>query len=339
MFSFVERDAILRLNNPSRRGVVSEQTSLNLRNGIQPMVVIGGETKLLAVIGDPVRHSLSPLIQNAAIARLGLNWLYLALPVPAEALPAAIRGLHAVGAVGVNVTIPHKQSVIPLLSAITPVAQRLQSVNTLYRLGNGQWGGTNTDLAGFIAPLQQRGLDLAGSNALVLGCGGSARAVVAGCASLGCRHVRVAGRQSEHLQRFLASTAGLADGLTGVHWSNLDAVLPNMQLVVNTTPVGMAPNSEASPLTEQQVQLLRKGCLVLDIIYTPRPTRLLQWAHAHGCTTIDGLAMLVGQGAAALRLWSRREDVDEDTMLAVATEALSPAEENRERRAGSDGLP
>ena len=304
---------------------------LNLRNGIQDMVVISGETKLLAVIGDPVRHSLSPLIQNTAIAQLGLDWLYLALPVSGEDLATVIRGLHAIGTVGLNVTIPHKQSVISLLSAITPVAQRLQSVNTLYRLDNGQWAGTNTDLAGFVAPLQQRGVEMAGRNALVLGCGGSARAVVAGCATLGCHHVWVAGRQPERLQRFLASSADLADGLTGVHWSDLGAVLPTMQLVVNTTPVGMAPNHQACPLTEQQVQQLNPDCLVLDIIYTPRPTQLLLWANAHGCATIDGLEMLVGQGAAALRLWSQREDVDEDAMLAIATKALSPSKASQGR--------
>ena len=289
------------------------------------MVVVDGETKLLAVIGDPVKHSLSPLIQNAAIERLGLNWLYLALPVPAEGLAAAINGLHAVGAVGVNVTIPHKQTVMPRLGEITPVAQRIGAVNTLYRLDNGDWAGTNTDLAGFMAPLQRRGLELAGSSALVLGCGGSARAVVAGCASLGCQRIWVAGRRSERLQRFLNGSAGLVDGLEGLHWSDLATVLPAVQLVVNTTPVGMVPNRKACPLSEAQVRQLNPCCWVVDIIYTPRPTQLLLWANAHGCSTIDGLEMLVGQGTAALRIWSRREDIDEDLMLAVATEALASA--------------
>ena len=293
------------------------------------MAGIKGSTKLLAVLGDPVGHSLSPVLQNAAIHKLKLDWCYLALPVSATALPVALEGLHALGAVGLNVTIPHKQAVMPLLRAVTPLAQRIGAVNTLLRQSHG-WSGDNTDMAGFMAPLLRQGADLSNTTALVLGGGGSARAVVAGCGALGCGRILVAGRHPQRLQRFLADSRCLADRLEGVPWSGLDAVLGSVELVVNTTPVGMSPAINACPLNPGQLDRLRPHTWVYDIIYTPRPTTLLRQARARGCATIDGLAMLVGQGAAALRLWSGRHDVDEDAMLTAAGAGLAAAPESRD---------
>ena len=292
------------------------------------MAAIGGSTKLLAVLGDPVSHSLSPVLQNAAIGRLGLDWCYMALPVSAAALPVALEGLHALGAVGLNVTIPHKQAVMALLHGVTPLARRIGAVNTLLRQPHG-WAGDNTDMAGFMAPLQRQGVDLRNKTALVLGGGGSARAVVAGCSALGCGRILVAGRDPQRLQRFLADARCLADHPEGVPWSGLDTVLDAVELVINTTPVGMSPATEACPLEPGQLERLRPHTCVYDIIYTPRPTTLLRQAHARGCATVDGLAMLVGQGAAALRLWSGRHDVDEDTMLRAASAALEAPPESR----------
>lgn len=286
------------------------------------MTGIRGSTKLLAVLGDPVGHSLSPVLQNAAIRKLGLDWRYMALPVSAAALPVALEGLHALGAVGLNVTIPHKQAVTPLLRKVTPLAQRLGAVNTLLRQPHG-WAGDNTDMAGFMAPLQRQEVDLRNTTALVLGGGGSARAVVAGCNALGCRRILVAGRHPQRLQRFVADARCLADHPEGVLWSGLDAVLASVELVVNTTPVGMSPATTACPLTPAQLDRLRPRAWVYDIIYTPRPTTLLRQASARGCATVDGLAMLVGQGAAALRLWSGCHGVDEDAMLTAASAALT----------------
>ena len=292
------------------------------------MAGIWGSTKLLAVLGDPVSHSLSPVLQNAAIRKLRLDWCYMALPVSATALPVALDGLHALGAVGLNVTIPHKQAVMPLLQKVTPLAQRIGAVNTLLRQPHG-WAGDNTDMVGFMAPLQRQGLDLNNTTALVLGGGGSARAVVAGCSALGCGRIVVAGRHPQRLQRFLADAQCLADHPEGVLWSGLDAVLASAELVVNTTPVGMSPTIEACPLHPGQLERLRPHTCVYDIIYTPRPTTLLRQARARGCATIDGLTMLVGQGAAALRLWSGRHDVDEDAMLTAAIAALEASPESR----------
>lgn len=291
------------------------------------MAGIGGSTKLLAVLGDPVGHSLSPVLQNAAIRKLGLDWRYMALPVSAAALPAALDGLHVLGVIGLNITIPHKQAVMPLLQAVTPLAQRIGAVNTLLRRPHG-WAGDNTDMAGFMAPLQRQGVDLNNKTALVLGGGGSARAVVAGCGALGCGRILVAGRDPQRLQRFLADAQCLANRLEGVPWSGLDDVLASVELVVNTTPVGMSPAIAACPLDPGQLERLSSHAWVYDIIYTPRPTALLRQARARGCPTIDGLAMLVGQGAAALRLWSGRHDVDEEAMLMAASAALKAPPES-----------
>ena len=291
------------------------------------MAGIGGSTKLLAVLGDPVGHSLSPVLQNAAIHKLGLDWCYMALPVSATALPVALEGLHALGAIGLNVTIPHKQAVMPLLQQVTPLAQCIGAVNTLIRQPHG-WAGDNTDMGGFMAPLQRQGVDLKGKTALVLGGGGSARAVVAGCGALGCGQIVVAGRNPRQLQRFLGEARGLVDHLEGIPWAGLDPVLASVELVVNTTPVGMSPAIEACPLHPSQLERLRPHTWVYDIIYAPRPTTLLRQSSARGCGTIDGLAMLVGQGAAALRLWSGRHEVDEDAMLMAASAALEAPPES-----------
>ncbi len=280
--------------------------------------MIGGGTALAGVLGDPVRHSLSPAMHNAAIAALGLDWAYLALPVAAADLAVVLQGLEAIDCRGLNVTLPHKQAAAALAQELTPLARRLGAVNTLVRRDGGGWLGTNTDVEGFLAPLR----GLAAREALVLGCGGSARAVVAGLVELGLGRIRVAGRDSTRLGRFLASCADWAPGLEPLAWGPaahgqpdpLAEALAGADLVVNTTPLGMASGrdpaaAEHSPLDPGQVALLRPAATVYDLIYIPRPTTLLRLAGERGCRTIDGLEMLVQQGAASLRLWSGRPDV------------------------------
>ncbi|MEA5442393.1 shikimate dehydrogenase [Cyanobium gracile] len=273
---------------------------------------IGGGTALVGVLGDPVRHSLSPAMHNAAIAELGLDWAYLALPVAASDLAVVLRALAAIDCRGLNVTLPHKQAAAGLADALTPLAQRLGAVNTLVRREGGGWLGTNTDVEGFLAPLRP----LAAREALVLGCGGSARAVVAGLVDLGLDCIRVAGRDATRLDPFIRSCADWAPGLVPLAWDPdstgsadpLGAALASADLVVNTTPVGMA-SAERSPLRADQIAALSPATTVYDLIYTPRPTALLRLAHQQGCRSIDGLEMLVQQGAASLRLWSGLQEM------------------------------
>jgi shikimate dehydrogenase len=289
-------------------------------------MAIGGATALVGVLGDPVRHSLSPAMHNAALGELGLNWVYLALPTPAAQLATVLEALRAVECRGLNVTLPHKQAVARLCQELSPLAERVGAVNTLIPLAQGGWQGTNTDVEGFLAPL--RGPTWAGREALVLGCGGSARAVVAALVELGLPRIRVAARRREPLERFVADCRAWAPQLEPLEWAApLVPALDTAALVVNTTPVGMASASDASsagrcPLTEEELAALRPGATVYDLIYTPRPTRLLEAAAARGCPTIDGLEMLVQQGAAALRLWSGIAEVPVATMRAAALRQL-----------------
>lgn len=268
------------------------------------MQLITGTTKLLGVIGDPVEHSLSPVMHNAAIASLGLDYVYLPLPVKPADLDVAIAGFNAIGLIGFSITIPHKQSIIPLLSEVSAVAQGVGAVNTVWRTDKG-WSGTNTDVEGFIAPLQAYNRDWSQTTSVILGHGGAARAVVVGLVQLGCTEIHVVGRNVQKLSHFQQSweTASLPITLQVHLWEKLLQLLPQADLVVNTTPVGMYPHVEQSPVDVATMQGLKENAIAYDLIYTPNPTQFLQQAKQQGAITIDGLEMLVQQGATALKIW------------------------------------
>ncbi|MDV3353018.1 shikimate dehydrogenase [Leptothoe sp. ISB3NOV94-8A] len=273
---------------------------------IKPLTV-KGTTQLLGVIGYPVKHSMSPIMHNAAIATLGLDYVYLPFPIAPDQLKTAIDGFAAVGLKGFNITIPHKQTIMPLLTDVSEVAQAIGAVNTVWWSDQG-WCGTNTDAAGFIAPLKALSRDWSHAPALILGNGGAARAVVAACHQLGCSNVLVVGRSADKLAAFAQSweMSPLQPNLSVHTWDRLDELLPMAGLVVNATPIGMAPKIEASPLTDGQMALLPSQTIAYDLIYVPRPTRFLQQASAAGLVTFDGLEMLVQQGAAALEIWTQQ---------------------------------
>jgi len=299
-----------------------------------PPASVTAATALVGVLGDPVRHSLSPAMHNAALRELGLDWIYLALPVTSAKLGPAVAGLEAIGCRGLNVTLPHKQAVARLCQHLSPLAERVGAVNTLLPLEGGGWQGRNTDVEGFLAPL--RGEDWRGKEALVLGCGGSARAVVAALVELDLAQIRVAGRRRELLDAFAADCSGWAPQLHTLEWPGpreaegkpLLPLLDTASLVVNTTPVGMTSTAEPSqaercPLSPAELEALSPPCCVYDLLYTPRPTTLLKQAAARGCRAVDGLEMLVEQGAAALRLWSGLNDVPVACMRAAALKHLA----------------
>lgn len=270
--------------------------------------MIKGTTKLLGVTGYPVEHSLSPVMHNAAIATLGVDYIYLPLPVKPEDLEIAIAGFTAINLVGFNVTIPHKQAILPFLSKVSPIAQAVGAVNTVQRTENG-WVGTNTDVEGFLAPLQNYNQDWSQTVAVILGNGGAARAVVAGCAQLGCAQIHVAGRNQQNLEEFRNSwvNSQLAVKLQVHLWNELPLLIPQAFLLVNTTPIGMHPHVKESPLSAAQLANLPPRAVVYDLIYNPSPTQFLQQAQQQGAVTINGLEMLVQQGAAALKIWLQQE--------------------------------
>lgn len=261
---------------------------------------ITGKTKLLGVIGDPIAHSLSPVMHNAAIAHLGLDYIYLPFQIKPEDLSVAIEGFRAINLQGFNITIPHKQAIIPLLAEISSTARLVGAVNTVYQTPQG-WAGTNTDVQGFIAPLKKM-RDWQGTQVLILGYGGAARAVVAGCQQLGCKEIHVAGRNSEKLLDFWQSWADFP-GLVSIHpWEQRAILLPHVDLVVNTTPIGTTPDVHTSPV-ELSMTGLKSGAIAYDLIYNPAKTLFLHQAEQAGATILNGLEMLVQQGAAALEMW------------------------------------
>ncbi|MFZ9739144.1 MAG: shikimate dehydrogenase [Prochlorotrichaceae cyanobacterium] len=299
-------------------------------NSQPPPLSITGTTRLLGIIGDPVKHSLSPLMHNAALGVMGLDLVYVPFPVQQEHLAAALSGFAAIGVQGFNITIPHKQAILPLLDQVTPLAQAIGAVNTVWpfydeALSMQGWQGTNTDVQGFISPLEAIPPEQTQGTALVLGCGGAARAVVAGCHQLNWQSIWVVGRDREKLQAFQHSwqETEIAPKLKIAPWSDLPQLLPQSSLVVNTTPLGMAPHGEQSPLSAEALALLPPETIVYDLIYTPSPTQLLKLAEHRGLKTIDGVEMLVQQGAAALEIWTG-QPVPVEVMRSTLRHALFP---------------
>jgi shikimate dehydrogenase len=270
-------------------------------------MLITGKTKLLGVIGDPVEHSLSPAMHNAAIAHLGLDYVYLPFPIQKDNLAKALDGFAAIALVGFNITIPHKQAIIPLLADVAPVAKAIGAVNTVWRTEQG-WEGTNTDAIGFVAPLKALERDWHNITPVILGNGGAARAVVAGCIELGCPEIRVVGRDREKLDKFKLSwqDTPVIDSVKVYLWDELPALVSETQLLVNSTPIGMSPHIDRSPVEETILKQLPESAIAYDLIYTPSPTRFLQLAKNYGVQAIDGSEMLVQQGAAALQLWLKQ---------------------------------
>lgn len=271
------------------------------------MLNITGKTKLLGIIGDPVEHSLSPVIQNKAIAELGLDYVYVPLPVKPKNLPQALEGFMAMGLVGFNATIPHKQNIIPLLDEVTSNATMIGAVNTVWRTEKG-WKGTNTDIDGFIAPLKKLNRDWSQITPVILGNGGAARAVVVGCAELECPTIHVVGRNQDKLDHFYQSWANtsLQSSIKVHSWNDLQGLILASELLINTTPVGMYPHINNSPVDEEIIKKIRPNAIAYDLIYTPRPTLFLQQAQAQGAIIIDGTEMLVQQGAKGFEIWTSK---------------------------------
>jgi shikimate dehydrogenase len=272
--------------------------------------IVTGSTQLLGVIGCPIKHSLSPVMHNAALAVLAqtsLPYIYVPLYIEAAHLKQAIQGLAYVGCRGFNVTIPHKQTIMPLLCDVSAAAKAVGAVNTVWCTEQG-WAGTNTDIQGFLSPLMSQSRNWSQGTVTVLGSGGAARAVIAACYQLNCATIQVLGRDLAKLEQlqadFLAAVPSIE--IDVYTWDLLPGLTAETALLVNTTPIGMYPKIHQSPLQADELMQLPNDAIVYDLIYTPNPTQLLQDARALGYYTIGGLEMLVQQGAAALEIWLGR---------------------------------
>ncbi len=266
--------------------------------------VIDASTRLIGILGYPVRHSLSPLIHNTALRSQGLNAVYIGLPVPPDRLGDAMAGIRALGFLGANVTIPHKEAVLPLLDSLSGRAQAVGAVNTIVAR-QGALHGDNTDVSGFLAPLQEHGSWLRGSDMVVLGAGGAARAAVYGlCAAFAPRLLTIAARRAAPAERLASGMAALGNVGT-VLLPDAAPQMTSARLIVNATPAGMHPGAGETPWAERTV--FRKGQLVYDLVYRPHETRLMREAAAQGARVLGGLPMLLGQAAAAYRQWTGKD--------------------------------
>lgn len=287
-------------------------------------MVIDGSTQLVGLIGWPVEHSLSPVMHNAAFKALGLPWCYLPLPVPPGQVEAAVRGLAALGFRGANVTVPHKRSVMMALKLVTPSAQSLGAVNTLV-IGRNVEGavamaGYNTDSMGFIGALRQGGFEPEDEgDAVVVGAGGAARAVVFGLLWSGSGRIQVLNRTLEHAQALLADLGqdpGYASRLRALPLTpeTLVESARAASLLVHTTTVGMWPHVDGSVWPGGVP--IPSHLTVFDLVYNPLETRLLGQVRRSGARAIDGLGMLVRQGALSFDLWTNQGlDIDEIAAL------------------------
>jgi shikimate dehydrogenase len=254
-------------------------------------MVLTARTRVAGVIGYPVRHSLSPVIHNAAFRELGIDWTYVAFEVPPGAAPAAVDAVRALGLAGLNVTRPHKDAVASCVDRLTPVAEALGAVNTVVPAGE-VLVGDSTDGDGFVAALgADSGFDPAGRRCVVLGAGGGGRAVVLALAGAGAADVAVVARRTEAAER--AARLGRSVGRVGAAADVADA-----DLVVNATPV-----ADEVPLGVDAAHL-RPDQLVVDLLYDPPVSTLLAAARAGGAATANGVGMLIHQAALSLTRWT-----------------------------------
>ena len=288
--------------------------------------MISGKTKIYGLIGNPVEHSISPAMHNAAFGKMGLDCAYTPFRVEKESLAAAINAVKALNMGGLNVTIPHKVAVIPFLDELEPLAQKIGAVNTIIN-DDGNLKGYNTDAGGFLNALLQKGVEPRAKKAVVIGAGGASRAISFTLMEMGAEIVILNRRQEIGWAVELA--AAISDSFKKevkaleLNNDNLTAALDSADILVNATSVGMSPDANQSPVPSM---LLKAQLVVFDAVYNPLKTRLLAEAESSGALTVSGIDMLVWQGALAFELWTGVK-APIDIMKASVLKALSNNED------------
>jgi len=276
---------------------------------------IDAHTQFCGVIGNPVEHSLSPAIHNAAFQKLGLNFVYLAFQV--ETIGDAIKGIRALGNFrGASVTIPHKMAAVPFLDSVEPTARHIGAINTIVSAG-GILTGYNTDATGALRALREGSVALKGRQVVMLGSGGAARAIAFGLgAETGIDRLTILGIDGQErtaLARDLQSKTGMTVHALPLDEGTLRKLLPETHVLIHCTPLGMSPKVHESSVP---ATVLHAGLTVMDIVYNPRDTRLLKEAKAAGCRVIPGIEMFLHQAAAQFELWTNQA-APTDVMRAV----------------------
>ena len=276
------------------------------------MIPITGHTRLTALLGSPVAHSISPLMHNEAFQLLDLDYTYLCFEVNEETLPAAVDGLKACGIRGFNLTMPNKNKIVELLDELSPAARLIGAVNTVVN-DDGHLTGYNTDGVGYMQAVKDAGYDITGKAITIMGAGGAATAICAQAALDGVEKIHIFARETS---RFWDRTQKLAENINSTlpckavlhenkNTAALAQAISESALLLNATSVGMAPNTEGTII--EDTSLYHPDLIVSDVIYNPRETRFLKEAREAGCRTLNGMYMLLYQGAEAFRLWTGKE--------------------------------
>jgi shikimate dehydrogenase len=265
-----------------------------------------GETfKTFCIIGDPIEHSLSPLLHNSAFAHLNMNYSYIAFKVPKPDLKASVESLKKIKASGFNVTLPHKVNIIEYLDFLSDEAKLAGAVNTVNN-ENGKFVGYNTDIHGLITPIEERKIDFKDIEVLIMGAGGSCRAALLGLSKKkDIAKITIVNRDKEKLNEVIELGKALGLECFPLDYNNekkLNEVSFNSHLIINTTSIGL--NNESSPLRSK---FMRKGSFVFDIVYRPLYTDLLKKAQEAGSNLIFGYEMLIHQAAKSFKIWTGRD--------------------------------
>jgi len=266
---------------------------------------ITARTNVLCVIGHPIEHSMSPIMHNAALKDLCLDYVYIAFNIPPKDLKKAVLGFKMFSIKGINVTLPYKENIIPYLDKIDPLAEKIGAVNTIKNDGK-YLIGKNTDASGAKKALLDAGCEITGKKALILGAGGAAKAV-SFAISEDLDAVYIANRTEKRaikLAKDLTNKTTIKAVGKNMSINTLKKLVDEVDILINTTPLGMYPDIEGSPISEE---MLHNNLFVFDIVYNPLETRLLKEARKIGCKTLGGLDMFVNQGALAIEWWTGKK--------------------------------
>lgn len=271
---------------------------------------ISGQTRLVGIYANPARHSLSPKMHNLSFSKLGIDAVYLAFEVTKEALPTQIQAIRNMQMLGVNLSMPHKVAAIDFVDELSPAAKIIGAINTIVN-HEGTLIGHNTDGIGFMTSLAEKKIDIIGQTITIIGAGGAATAMITQAALDGVKQIYVLNRPSanfktyqEKVKKIMKATNCPIELISLEDKAIVHQVVNKSQLLVNATSVGMYPNIDELPIDKE---VLTAELPVYDTIYHPRETKLLKLATEKGAVTINGLGMLVHQGAAAFKLWTNQE--------------------------------
>ena len=265
---------------------------------------ITSSTSIAAVIGDPVKHSLSPVIHNVGFQSLGIDWFYVACEVKEGDAQSALNAMKTLGLRGLSVTMPHKTAIASLVDSVSAAAQALNSVNTIEVTSDGSLVGHSTDGDGLVASLNEQGVSVIGTSILILGAGGAARSVIDALQRHECRQIFVANRSLDHAQNAVALAPALAKVVSITNLVDLAEAAAKSDIIINATSVGMTKSPDTVSLSPLAPDLIGPDHIVVDLVYHPIETELLRLARSRGALVVDGLGMLVHQAALQQQIWT-----------------------------------